>query len=72
MPKLIALTTAILLSLSFGCAMAEDEPPAAEPAAASDASPPAATESTDAAPMESADVTPQSTDAAPSDSDSNK
>jgi len=71
MPKLIALTTAVLLSLCLGCAIAEDEPPAAEPAAASDA-PPAATESTDAAPMESADVAPQSTDAATSDSDSNK
>jgi len=71
MPKLIALTSAVLLSLCLGCAIAEDEPPAAEPAAASDA-PPAATESTDAAPMESADVAPQSTDAATSDSDSNK
>jgi len=73
MSKLIALTTAVLLALSFGYAAAEDEPPAAEPVAASDASQPATTESTDTAPMESADVSaPQSTDAAASDSDSNK
>lgn len=76
MPKLSAVLTAVFLVLSFGSAVAEDQPPTAEPVAAdagSDSSQPAAAESTDAAPTESADVaSPQSTDDTTPDSDSNK
>jgi len=71
MPKLTALTAAVAFALSLGSAIAEDEPPAADTAAASDSSQPTAAESTQPAPMESADVAPAPSDAA-SDSDSNK